>query len=65
MKKKVLLLLLIIAGQVVSGAAAPKAVSSSEINSILASVNGEAISLQDVLMISRPQEIQAVAAFAS
>lgn len=65
MKKKVLLLLLIIAGQVVSGAVAPKAVSSSEINSILASVNGEAISLQDVLMISRPQEIQAFAAFES
>ena len=65
MKKKFLLLLLIIAGQVMPGAEVTPSVAGAETNSILASVNGEAISLQDVLMISRQQEFQAVAAFES
>ena len=63
MKKKFLLLLLMIAGQVVPGEVVSQTAAGSETNSILASVNGEAISLQDVLMISRQQEFQAFAAF--
>lgn len=64
MKKILFLLLMLLSGSAVWGNAEIKPESpATEMNSILASVNGEAISLQDVLLLSRNQEFQAYAAF--
>ena len=58
-KKFFLLLCLISSAAVLCGGTA----NGSEMNSILASVNGEAISLKDVLTLTRQQEYLAYAAF--
>lgn len=64
MKKILFLLLMLLSGSAVWGNAEIKTESpATEMNSILASVNGEAISLQDVLLLCRNQEFQAYAAF--
>ena len=60
MLKKIFLLFCILSGAVAWCGVKPEA---GEMNSILASVNGEAISLKDVLTITRQQEYLAYAAF--
>ena len=66
MTEKILLLLIALTVGAWCVAAPAKTASDStlfEINSVLASVNGEAISLNDVMEISRSREFQAYAAF--
>ena len=60
MGKKFFLLLFFLSGV---AAWCGGAVNESEMNSVLASVNGEAISLKDVLTLTRQQEYLAYAAF--
>lgn len=60
MGKKFFLLLFFLSGV---AAWCGSAVNESEMNSVLASVNGEAISLKDVLTLTRQQEYLAYAAF--
>ena len=64
-EKSLLLLIALTVGTWCAAAPAKSASDSTlfEINSILASVNGEAISLNDVMEISRSREFQAYAAF--
>ena len=61
MKKYILFLLSVFCGFAMF--AAGKNTAAAEMNSVLAGVNGEAVSLQDVLAISRHREFQAYAAF--